>query len=90
MVCSIRTCFNVQFVDLDGRIYFKHNSFVSWSVILFPDPTTHARKASGDIGSDSWFCKLSNHVIICCIGAHVIVCKTKKTHHCPQTLSSRA
>ena len=24
-----------------------------------------ARKGSGDIGADSWFCKLSNHVSIC-------------------------
>ena len=24
----------------------------------------HARKGSGDIGADSWFCKLSNHVTI--------------------------
>ena len=23
------------------------------------------RKGSGDIGGDSWFCKLNNHVIIC-------------------------
>ena len=34
-------------------------------LVSFPDPTTHARKGSGDIGADSWFCKLSNHVIIC-------------------------
>ena len=41
-------------------IYFKpsHQHLVS-----FPDPTTHVRKGSGDIGTDSWFCKLSNHVI---------------------------
>ena len=41
-------------------IYFKpsHQHLVS-----FPDPTTHVRKGSGDIGADSWFCKLSNHVI---------------------------
>ena len=25
----------------------------------------HTRKGSGDIGTESWFCKLSNHVIIC-------------------------
>ena len=60
-------------------------------VVSFPDPTTHARNGSGDIGADSWFCKLSNHVIIC-IGlywrtcGHVMVRKTKKTFQCPQTL----
>ena len=33
---------------------------------LIPRPHhAHARKGSGDIGADSWFCKLSNHVIIC-------------------------
>ena len=61
-------------------------------LVSFPDPTTHARrKGSGDIGADSWFCKLSNHAIIC-IGfywrtcGHVMVRKTKKTLQCPQTL----
>ena len=60
-------------------------------IVSFPDSTTHARKGSGDIGADSWFCKLSNHVIIC-IGlygstcGHVMVRKTKKTLQCPQTL----
>ena len=29
-------------------------------LVSFPDPTTHVRKGSGDIGADSWFCKLSN------------------------------
>ena len=75
-------------------IYFKpsHQHLVS-----FPDPTTHVRKGSGDIGADSWFCKLSNHVIFFfCIHVglywstcgHVMVRKTKKTLQCPQTLSS--
>ena len=33
---------------------------------LVPRPHhARARKGSGDIGADSWFCKLSNHVIIC-------------------------
>ena len=50
-------------------------------VVSFPDPTTHARKGSGDIGADSWFCKLSNHVIICTdlywrTCGHVMVRKT--------------
>ena len=44
---------------------------------LVPRPHhARARKGSGDIGADSWFCKLSNHVIIC-IGfllAHVRSC----------------
>ena len=44
---------------------------------LVPRPHhARARKGSGDIGADSWFCKLSNHVIIC-IGfllAHVWSC----------------
>ena len=53
----------------------------------------HAREeGSVDIGADSWFCKLSNHVVIC-IGLYwsmcgnVMVCKTKKMLQCPQTLS---
>ena len=35
----------------------------AWSelqLVSFPDPTTHAREGFGDIGADSWFCKLSN------------------------------
>ena len=33
---------------------------------LVPRPHhARARKGSGDIGTNSWFCKLSNHVIIC-------------------------
>ena len=62
------------------------------TLVSFPDSTTHARRGSGDIGADYWFCKLSNHVIICidlywrsC--SHVMVRKTKKTLQCPQTLS---
>ena len=47
------------------------------------DPTPRRRKGSGNIGADSWFCKLSNHVIIC-IGlywsmcGHVMVRRNKK------------
>ena len=29
------------------------------------DSTPKRKKGSGDIGADTWFCKLSNHVIIC-------------------------
>ena len=52
-------------------------------LVSFLDPTTHTRKGSGDIGADSWFCKLSNHVIICIYlyritCSHMMVCKTKK------------
>ena len=33
---------------------------------LVPRPHhARTRKGSGDIGADSWFCKLSNHVISC-------------------------
>ena len=61
-------------------------------LVLFPDPITHARKGSGDIGADSWFCKLSNRVIICIdvywrMCSHVMVRKTKKTLQCPYTFS---
>ena len=41
--------------------------------ISSPDPTPKRRKGSGDIGTDSWFCKLSNHVIIC-IGLQWSMC----------------
>ena len=34
-------------------------------LVSCPDPTLKRRKESGDIGTDSWFCKLSNHVITC-------------------------
>ena len=34
-------------------------------LVSSPDPTPKRRKESGDIGADSWFCKLSSHVIIC-------------------------
>ena len=55
---------------------FKLTSYTSYR-----DPTTHVRK--GDIGADSWFCKLSSHVIICIglywsMSGHVMVRKTKK------------
>ena len=49
-------------------------------LVSSPDPTPKRRR---DIGADSWFCKLSNHVIIC-IGlywntcSHVMVRTTKK------------
>ena len=33
-------------------------------LVSSPDPTPKRRKGSGDIGADSWFCKLSSHVII--------------------------
>ena len=61
-------------------------------LVSFPDPTTHARKGPGDISADSWFCKLSNHVMICIdlywhTCSHVMVHRTKKTLQCPQTLS---
>ena len=61
-------------------------------IVSFPDPTMHARKGFGDIGADSWFCKLSNHVIICMglywsMCSHVMVHRTKKTLQCPQILS---
>jgi hypothetical protein len=48
----------------------SHAHLLTWKIeastrlVLFSDPTTHARKGSGDIGADSWFCKLSNHMII--------------------------
>ena len=62
-------------------------------LVSFPDPTTHTRKGSGDIGADSWFCKLSNHVIICMylyriiLCSHMMVRKTKKMLQYLQTLS---
>ena len=47
---------------------------------LVPRPHPQKEEGSGDIGADSWFCKLSNHVIglywsKC---GHVMVRKTKK------------
>ena len=44
------------------------------SLVLFPDPTTHARKGLRDIGADSWFCKLSNcdYLHSFCIGARAV------------------
>ena len=61
-----------------------------FSLVPRPDHA-RARKGSGDIGADSWFCKLSNHVIVCiCFYwrtcGHVMVRTTKKTLQCPQTL----
>ena len=63
---------------------FLHSSIhVCVDSSLVPRPHPQRRKGSGDIGADSWFCKLSNHVIIC-IGlywstcGHVMVRKTKK------------
>ena len=39
-----------------------HKRYRGESIVSFPDPTTHARKGSGDIGTDSWFYKFSNNV----------------------------
>ena len=60
----------------------------------FLDPTLHTntRKGCGDIGNNSWFYKLRNHVTICidCIGTsagcHENVSKTNKMLQCPRTL----
>ena len=58
----------------------------------FLDPTMHTRKGCGDIGNDSWFYKLRNHVTICidcigtCAGCHENVSKTNKVLQCPRTL----
>ena len=55
------------------------SSLVVCSVlVLFPDPTMHVRKGSGDNETNSRFCKLSNHVIIC-IGLHWSMCGHIKT-----------
>ena len=58
-------------------------------------PEPKRRKGSGYIGADSWFCKLSNHVIICIslyrsTCGHVMVRKTKKWSAMSPTLSQRA
>ena len=60
-------------------------------VVLFPEATTHAKEWSGDIGTSSLFCKLSNHVTICIdlywhLSIHVVVYNTKKMLQCLQTL----
>ena len=69
-----------------SELTFRAGGFpysVEHMVVSSPDPTPKGRKGSGDIGADSWFCKLSNHVIIC-IGlywstcSHVMVRTTKK------------
>ncbi len=55
-----------------------------------PPPRTFIWKGSGDVGADSWFCKLSKHVIIC-IGlstcGHVMMRKIKKKLQCPHILA---
>ena len=59
-------------------------------LVLFPDSTMHVKKGSGDIGTDSWFCKLSNHVIRFVL-EHVWsheVRKTKKCFNVPRPFSS--
>ena len=47
---------------------------------LIPRPYPQKEEESGDIGANSWFYKLSNHVIVCigCMCNHVMVRKTKK------------
>jgi hypothetical protein len=37
------------------------------TLVSFPDPTTHTRKGSEDIGADSWFCKLTESAITCMV-----------------------
>ena len=76
--------FKYVHVLIRGVLSFVHFSiYVHVAVVSFPDPTTHAREGSGDIGADSWFCKLSSHVIVCTdlywsTFGHVMVRKTKK------------
>lgn len=46
-------------------MYTKSILFSRTDLVSFPVLTTIARRRSGIIGADSWFCKLSNHVTIC-------------------------
>ena len=64
-------------------VMILHCLLCSLLASLVPRPHPKRRRGSGDIGTDSWFCKLSNHVITC-IGLywstcdHVMVRTTKK------------
>ena len=53
----------------------------SSSIVSFPDPISHTRNGSADIGAGSWFYKFSNRATICIdfcrIDHMIIVC----THH---------
>ena len=62
-------CFaDLSFMDYKSTMktakigYLKN--FRPYGSLIPIDPTPKRRKGSGDIGTDSWFCKLSNHVII--------------------------
>ena len=59
-------------MEEEGRLV-KLGRGGGYCIVLSPDPTPKRRKGSGDIGTDSWFCKLSNHVIIC-IGLYWSMC----------------
>ena len=72
-VCVKKLCKSIK-TGLSRNLhdfYLRILMYGFMTVVLFPDPTMHARKGSGDIGTNSWFCKLSNHVIIC-IGIRVV------------------
>ena len=64
VLCSVWSELSTQ-----SLLAYVHIVFIklctNMSQVSFPDPTTHARKGSGDIRADSWFCKLNNHVTIC-------------------------
>ena len=58
--------------------------------LQFPDPTMHARKGSGNISADPWFCKRSNHMIIFVFAhmqSHIGVQDQENAPICPLNLS---
>ena len=64
VLCSVWSELSTQRLIAYGPMIFI-KLCISLSRVSFPDLTTHARKGSGDIQADSWFCKLNNHVTIC-------------------------
>ena len=63
---------------MNGFLMYTKSILLSRTdLVSFPVLTTIARRRSGIIGADSWFCKLSNHVTICIdlytIGTHAVM-----------------
>lgn len=56
-------------------------------IALLSAPTSHVRKGSGDIVTDSWFCKLTNYVIFFLALEHTMSGTQEQMFNVPRSFS---